>query len=88
MALTTTGGYAITEIDYGVALMQNERIITSYRITKCNNGKWRVRLSGASFGLEIGYYVSETKTYGAVFNQCVTDLNSIIDDLLLGKAGA
>ena len=88
MALTTTGGYAITEIDYGVALMQNGRTITSYRITKCNNGKWRVRLSGASFGLEIGYYVSETTTYGAVFNQCVTDLNSITDELLSGKVGA
>jgi hypothetical protein len=88
MALTTTSGYAIVEIDYGVALMQGERIITSYRITKCNNGKWRVRLSGASFGLEIGYYVSESKTYGAVFNQCVADLNSIIDEFVTGKANA
>jgi aminopeptidase C len=87
MALTTTGGYAITEIDYGVALMQNGRTITSYRITKCNNGKWRVRLSGASFGLEIGYFVSESKTFGEVFNQCVTDLNWIIDQLLSKKAG-
>ena len=86
--LTTTGGYAIVECDYGVALMQGERIITSYRITKCKNGKWRVRLSGASFGLEIGYFVLSDTTYGSVFNQCVTDLNSIIDELLTSKAGA
>ena len=86
--ITTTGGYAIKETDTGVELVQGNRVITSYRIIRCKNGKWRVRLSGASFGLEIGYYVSETTTYGAVFNQCVTDLNSIIDELLLQKVGA
>lgn len=83
MALTTTGKYAIVKSDYGVALMQGERNITSYRITKCNNGKWRVRLSGASFGLEIGYYVSGNTSYETVFNQCVKDLNSIIDESLV-----
>ena len=86
--LSTTGGYTIKETDNGVALLQDERVITAYRIIRCKNGKWRVRLNGASFGLEIGYFVSETKTFGAVFNQCVTDLNSIIDELLTSKAGA
>lgn len=86
--LTTTGGYTIKETDNGVALLQDERVITRYTIKQLKNGKWQVRLHGASFGLEIGYFVAETKTFGAVFNQCVTDLNSIIDELLITKAGA
>lgn len=86
--LSTTGGYTIQETENGVALIQNERVITRYTIKQCKNGKWQVRLHGASFGLEIGYFVSADKTFGAVFNQCVTDLNLIIDELLLAKAGA
>jgi hypothetical protein len=83
--LTTTGGYAIKETDTGVELVQGTRVITAYRIIKCKNGKWRVRLHGASFGLEIEYYVAETKTFGSVYNQCVIDLNSIIDELLTNR---
>ena len=86
--LSTTGGYTIEETADGVALLQGKRVITQYTIKSLKNGKWQVRLRGASFGLEIGYFVSETKTFGAVFNQCVTDLNSIIDELLTLKAGA
>jgi hypothetical protein len=86
--LSTTGGYTIQETVDGVALLQNERVITRYTIKSLKNGKWQVRLHGASFGLEIGYFVSANKTFGAVFNQCVTDLNSIIDELLLGQVGA
>ena len=86
--LSTTGGYTIQETEDGVALLQNERVITRYTIKSLKNGKWQVRLHGASFGLEIGYFVPATKTFGAVFNQCVSDLNSIIDELLITKAGA
>jgi hypothetical protein len=86
--LSTTGGYTIQETADGVALIQNERVITRYTIKQCKNGKWQVRLYGASFGLEIGYFVPATKTFGAVFNHCVSDLNSIIDELLTAKAGA
>jgi len=85
--ITTTGGYTIKETDTGVELVHGTRVVTSYRIIKCKNGKWRVRLNGASFGLEIGYFVSESKTFGEVFNQCVIDLNWVIDQLLSKKAG-
>ena len=86
--LSTTGGYTIQETADGVSLFQKDRVITRYKIKQCKNGKWQVRLSGASFGLEIGYFVPADATFGAVFNQCVIDLNSIIDELLLAKAGA
>ena len=85
--LSTTSGYTIQETANGVALLQNDRVITQYTIKSLKNGKWQVRLHGASFGLEIGYFVPSTKTFGAVFNHCVSDLNSIIDELLLVKAG-
>ena len=85
--ITTTGGYTIQETSDGVALVQNDRVITRYAIKECKNGKLRVRLYGASFGLEIEHFVP-TATWGAVFNQCVIDLNSIIDEDLLSKAGA
>ncbi len=85
--LSTTSGYTIQETANGVALLQNDRVITQYTIKLLKNGKWQVRLHGASFGLEIGYFVPSTKTLGAVFNHCVSDLNSIIDELLLAKAG-
>ena len=80
--LTTTGGFYIKETTNGVALLQNERVITRYTIKKCKNGKWQIRLHGASFGLEIGYYLPADKTYGYVFNACVSDLNQIIDILV------
>lgn len=85
--MTTTGGYTIQETSDGVALVQNQRVITRYAIKQCKNGKWRVRLYGASFGLEIEYFLPAAQTFGAVFNQCVIDLNSIIDADLLTKAG-
>lgn len=72
--------YAIKELENGVALYKNDRILTRYEITQCKNGKWKIRLHGASYGLEIGYFVSATVTGGAVFNHCVNDLNSIIDE--------
>lgn len=84
--LGTTGGYIIKETIDGVALLQNERVISRYIIKQLKNGKWQVRLHGASFGLEIGYYLPASKTYGYVFNACVSDLNSIIDELLVRNA--
>lgn len=86
--LSTTGGYTIQETENGVALLQSEtRVVTRYSIKQLKNGKWQVRLHGASFGLEIEYFVSADKTFGAVINQCAIDLNSIIDELLIAKAG-
>jgi hypothetical protein len=80
--LTTTGNFSIRETDNGVQLLKNNRIVTSYTIKQLKNGKWKVRLSGASFGFEIGYYVAASSTYGQIFNECVQNLNVIIDEML------
>ena len=84
--ITTTGGFTISETDTGVELVRKGKVITSYRIIKCQNGKWRVRLSGASYGLQIGYYIHAGTTFGAIYNQCVLDLNSIVDIILTEEA--
>ena len=84
--ITTTGGFVIKETDTGVELVRKGRVITAYRIIKCKNGKWRIRLHGSSYGLEIEYYLPESKTFGAIYNQCVMDLNSIIDTILKEEA--
>ena len=85
MSLSTTGGFTIEETNNGVVLKRNNHIITRYEIKQLKNGKWQVRLHGASCGLEIGYYISADKTYGYVFNACVSNLNSIIDEMLVTK---
>jgi hypothetical protein len=80
--ITTTGGFAIKETDTGLELVRNNKVVTAYRITKCQNGKWRIRLNGASYGFEIGYYYHEKTTYGSIYNECVSNFNTIIDIIL------
>jgi hypothetical protein len=81
--LSTTGGYTIKETNNGVALLKNDRVVSRYYIEQLKNTKWRVRLSGAQFGFEIEWFVpAENTTYGQLFNHCVKNLNSIIDELL------
>lgn len=69
--------YTIERTSDGVRLLKNNRVLSTYFVTQCKNGKWKVRLYGAQYGFEIGQYLPASVKYESIIRTCTRELLEI-----------
>jgi hypothetical protein len=68
--------YSLKELDGGVMLLKNNKLVTRYEIIEGKN-KWKVRLIGSSYGFDIGQYINKKYSFEHVLLECSNNLREI-----------
>ena len=69
--------YEIKKTSFGVELLKDNRVLSSYSVNQLKNGKWKVRLSGSQYGFSIFEIYPASSKLENILKSCEIDLREI-----------